>query len=338
MPVPASVLWGSGALRLDSTTTMVVVRHSDDRLTRAVARFRGRLESRSGTPLPHALAPAADSASATVRFDVANAGQLVQSVDEDEGYSIVVDSVHATLQSTTVVGALRGMETLVQLLTLRDGHYELPAVFIQDVPRYRWRGLLVDVGRHFIPIEGIKRTLDGMAAVKLNVLHWHLTDDQGFRVQSKRYPKLQALGSDGEFYTQEQIGDVVAYARDLGIRVVPEFDMPSHSTTWFIGYPQFASIPGKYEIVRTFGGGTASFDPTREETYRFIDRFIGEMVTLFPDPYWHVGGDEVTDAHWNRSARVRAYKRRNKMRTNDELQAYFNHRLTTILSKYKKRM
>jgi hexosaminidase len=275
---------------------------------------------------------------ATLRIQVARAGQAVQSIDEDEGYSLVVDSVHATLHAETVVGALRGMETVVQLLTLRDGRYVLPAVTVTDAPRFRWRGLLIDVGRHFIPVEGIKRTLDGMAAVKLNVLHWHLTEDQGFRVESKRYPKLQTLGSDGEFYTQEQIREVVGYARDRGIRIVPEFDMPSHSTTWFIGYPQLASIPGKYQIVRTYGAGDASFDPTREETYHFIDRFIGEMVPLFPDPYWHVGGDEVTDKHWNKSARVRAFKRRRKMRKNDQLQAYFNQRLTAILRKYKKRM
>ena len=275
---------------------------------------------------------------ASLRLDVRRGSQAVQSIDDDESYSLVVDSAHATLNAQTVVGALRGMETVVQLLTLRDGQYVLPAVTIEDTPRFRWRGLLVDVGRHFIPVEGIKRTLDGMAAVKLNVLHWHLTDDQGFRVESKRYPRLHTLGSDGEFYTQAQVRDVVAYAHDRGIRVVPEFDMPSHSTTWFIGYPRLASIPGKYQIVRTFGPGEASFDPSREQTYHFIDRFVGEMAPLFPDAYWHVGGDEVTARHWNRSASVRAFKRQRKFRTNNDLQAYFNRRLTTILTKYKKRM
>jgi len=336
MPVPASLTWGTGALRLDSTATIAVVRHSDDRLLRAIARFRGRLERRLGAPLPHVAEPTASSA--TFRLDVRGAGEDVQSISEDESYTLEVDTSHVTLKAATVVGAIRGMETLIQLLKQRDGRYEFPAVSINDTPRFPWRGLLVDVGRHFIPVEGIKRTLDGMSAVKLNVLHWHLTDDQGFRVESKRYPKLQTLGSDGDYYTHEQITDVVAYARDRGIRVVPEFDMPGHSTTWFIGYPQFASIPGTYDIVRTYGVGDASFDPTHPGTYQFIDRFIGEMAPLFPDEYWHVGGDEVTDKHWNQSPTVRAYKRAHKIRTNDQLQAIFNRRLTTILTKYKKRM
>lgn len=336
MPVPAVIEWRGGALRLDSATTMGLVRPGDERLQRAVVRLRGRIESRLGVPLPGELHR--DTLKATLRFDVAGPGQAIQSTDEDESYTLVVDSVHATLTAATVVGALRGMETLVQLVRLRNGRYELPAVVVRDAPRFRWRGLLVDVSRHFIPVEGIKRTLDGMAAVKLNVLHWHLTDDQGFRVESERLPKLHTLGSDGLFYTREQIRDVVAYARDRGIRVVPEFDMPGHSTTWFIGYPQYASIPGKYDIVRTFGWGTASFDPTREETYRFIDRFIGEMAPLFPDRYWHVGGDEVADKHWNQSARIRRYKRQHGMRNNDDLQAAFNRRLTSILTKYRKRV
>lgn len=336
MPVPASLTWGTGSLRLDSTATIAVVRHSDDRLLRAIARFRGRLERRLGAPLPRALEPSA--AVATFRIDVRGAGEAVQSIDEDESYALDVDTARVMLQATTVVGAMRGMETLIQLLEQRDGRYEIPAVTINDAPRFPWRGLLVDVGRHFIPVEGIKRTLDGMSAVKLNVLHWHLTDDQGFRVESKRYPKLQTLGSDGDYYTHEQISEIVAYARDRGIRVVPEFDMPGHSTTWFIGYPQLASIPGTYEIVRTYGAGAASFDPTHPETYQFIDRFIGEIAPLFPDAYWHVGGDEVTDRHWNQSPAVRSYKRAHKIRTNDQLQAIFNRRLTTILAKYKKKM
>jgi hexosaminidase len=182
----------------------------------------------------------------------------------------------------------------------------------------------------------IERTLDGMAAVKLNVLHWHLSDDQGFRVESKRYPRLHRLGSDSLFYTQKEIQTVVAYARDRGIRVVPEFDMPGHSTSWFVGYPHLASLPGPFEITRTFGIGGAAFDPTRAEVYTFIDRFVGEMASLFPDPYWHMGGDEVIARHWNTS-RIRAFKRRNGYRTNADLQAYFTRRVARILANHEKR-
>jgi hexosaminidase len=174
--------------------------------------------------------------------------------------------------------------------------------------------------------------------VKLNVFHWHLSEDQGFRVESKRYPRLHTMGSDGLYYTQAQIREVVAYARDRGIRVVPEFDMPGHSTAWFVGYPSLASLPGKYEIWRGFGVGAAAFDPTKESVYTFIDRFVGEMATLFPDRYWHVGGDEVVGRHWNENPNIRAFRRRNGMRTNADLQAYFNRRLTRILTKHGRRL
>ena len=164
---------------------------------------------------------------------------------------------------------------------------------ILDTPRFRWRGLPLDVCRHFESVDMVKRTLDGMSVVKMNVLHWHLSEDQGFRVESKRFPKLQELGSDGSFYTQAQIRDVVAYAADRGIRVVPEFDMPGHSTAWFVGYPQLASGPGPYSVGHDFGVFRAVMDPTRESTYQFLSSFIAEMVPLFPDRYRHIGGDEV---------------------------------------------
>jgi hexosaminidase len=269
---------------------------------------------------------------------VAAAGQRVQGVDEDESYRLDVTPSGATLRAPTVVGAMRGIETLLQLVTSDATTHFLPEVAIDDRPRFPWRGLLVDVGRHFMPVEQIKKTLDGMAMVKLNVLHWHLSEDQGFRVESLRFPKLHQLGSDGEYYTQAQLRDVVAYARDRGIRVVPEFDMPGHSTAWFVGYPQYTTRPGPIGIRREWGGADAIFDPTREEVYTFIDRFIGEMVRIFPDRYWHIGGDEVEGKHWNANRRIVAWRRRRGFRTNQELQAYFNRRLTTILRKYDRRM
>ena len=131
---------------------------------------------------------------------------------------------------------------------------------------------MIDCSRHWMPVEVIERNLDAMAAVKLNVLHWHLSDDQGFRVESKRFPKLQQLGSDGHFYTQDEVRHVIAYARDRGIRVVPEFDIPGHTTSWFVGYPELASAPGPYPIERKWGIFQPTMDPAREETYKFLDQ------------------------------------------------------------------
>jgi hexosaminidase len=186
-----------------------------------------------------------------------------------------------------------------------------------------------------MPVEVIKRNLEAMAAVKLNVLHWHLSEDQGFRVESKRYPKLQELGSNGDYYTQDQIRDIVSYARDLGIRVIPEFDMPGHSTAWFLGYPELASGPGPFAV----GDRNLSvMDPSKESTYDFLDGFIGEMTQLFPDPYFHIGGDEVSPRAWNQSESIQAFATEHGLKDAPAIQVYFNQRLLKILHKYGKTM
>ena len=188
----------------------------------------------------------------------------------------------------------------------------MPAISIDDSPRFPWRGLMIDVSRHFIPLDVLKRNLDGMAAVKLNVFHWHLSDNQGFRVESKKFPKLHELGSDGLYYTQDEVRDLIAYARERGIRVVPEFDMPGHSTAWFVGYPELASGPGPYEIERKWGVFDPAMDPTREETYKFLDEFIGEMARLFPDQFFHIGGDEVNGKQWDANPKIQAVHARTR--------------------------
>jgi hexosaminidase len=194
----------------------------------------------------------------------------------------------------------------------------------------------LDVSRHWIPVAVVERNLDAMAAVKLNVFHWHLSDDQGFRVESKRFPKLQQMGSDGNFYTQAEVRQVVAYAADRGIRVVPEFDMPGHTTAWLVGYPELASAPGPYAIERKWGVFPPLLDPSREATYSFLDAFIGEMAGLFPDAYFHVGGDEVEDTQWQKSSSIQAFARGHHLANSRELQGYFTQRLQEILKKHGK--
>jgi hexosaminidase len=334
MPMPAEITLGPARLRLDSTFAVRIAGYQDPRLERAVLRATIRLAARIGQP----VRPIGDSAGPGLAIRVKGAGQAVQTPDEDESYRLTVGSAGAELEAPTVVGALRGLETWLQLVAADSAGFYLPQATIVDRPRFRWRGLLVDAGRHFMPPETIRRTLDGMAMVKLNVLHWHLSDDQGFRVESRRYPRLHQLGSDGQYYTRDEVRDLVAYARDRGIRVVPEFDMPGHATSWFVGYPQYASAPGPYTIERRFGVFDPTFDPTRESTYQFIEGFVSEMVTLFPDPYWHIGGDEVNGRQWNQSPAIRRFKREHHLKDNDALQAYFNERLAVILKRHHRRM
>ena len=336
MPVPSSVTVREGALVLDSTFSVAVVHHTDARLERAIVRMIPRLEFRTGIPMSGAVSH--DSAGATLVIDCDGPGEAVQGVDEDESYSIESNSNSIRLHAATTVGVIRGLETILQLVDADSSRYFIPSVTINDVPRFRWRGLLVDVSRHFEPVSAVERTLDGMSAVKLNVFHWHLSDDQGVRVESKRYPKIQKFATDGQYYTQAQIREVVAYARDRGIRVVPEFDMPGHSNAWFAAYPQYASGTPPYEVGNGYIGYKGVFDPTRESVYRFIDGFIGEMSALFPDAYWHIGGDEVDPTEWKANPRIQKYMQARHIATYPALQVYFNQRMSRILTKHHKKM
>jgi len=185
-------------------------------------------------------------------------------------------------------------------------------------------------------MEVIKRNLDGMEAVKMNVFHWHLSDNQGFRTESRKFPKLHEQGSDGLYYTQEEIRDVVEYARDRGIRVVPEFDMPGHSTAWFVGHPELASGSGPYQVERKWGVFDPAMDPTDEKTYKFLNEFIGEMARLFPDQFFHIGGDEVNGKEWDANPKIQAFKKSHKIKDNAGLQAYFSGRVQDLVAKHKK--
>ena len=346
MPVPASFQPREGRLRIDSAFA-VGTEHasSDGRLDRGVARFLRRMEQHTGLTLGNRQQAAGRQEATGSRqqatglvVTVAGPGEAVQSPDENESYTLDITPDGARLDAPTTVGALRGLETLLQLVESDSAGWFLPGVRIDDAPRFPWRGLLIDVGRHFEPAEVIKRQLDAMAAVKLNVLHWHLSEDQGFRVESRRYPLLHRRGSDGQFYTQAEIRDVVSFARDRGIRVVPEFDMPGHATAWFVGYPELASGKGPFSIERRFGVFAPTFDPTREAIYQFLDGFIGEVAGLFPDKYWHIGGDEVEGSQWRGNPSIREFMRTNRLADNEALQAHFNGRMSVILTRHGKRM
>jgi hexosaminidase len=295
-----------------------------------------RIEGRTVMELARGLSN--DANSATLLVDSGGPGKDVPSVEEDESYTLEISDRRATLKAPTTIGILHGLETFLQLLDSdRDGYF-IPSVSIQDKPRFPWRGLLIDVARHFQPIEVLKRNLDAMAAVKLNVLHWHLTEDQGFRIESKKFPRLHQLGSDGNFYTQEEAREIIAYARERGIRVVPEFDMPGHATAWLVGHPELGSAPGPYTIERGAGIFEPALDPTREEVYKFLDQLLGEMAALFPDAYMHIGGDENEGKQWDRNPKIQTFMKEKGFKDHHALQTYFNQHLLQILKKHGKIM
>src|ERR1700691_4241526 len=243
MPVPSSITRGEGTFTVTaagggpSTFNYNYGQTHDARLEAAVRRDMVRLGRTCGGEVLRSTIDHPSPTQASLLINVAGPGEPVQTIDEDESYQLQVTGQGATLTAATDLGAMHGLERLLQLATMDHGACVLPAVTIKDVPRFRWRGFTLDVSRHFEPVGAVERTLDGMAAAKLNVFHWHLSDDQGFRAESKKFPKLTEVASEGEYYTQDQLREVVAYARARGIRVVPEFDMPGHGSSWIMAYP-----------------------------------------------------------------------------------------------------
>jgi hexosaminidase len=333
MPMPTSLQPGAGRLPVDQSFSVAITGFKDAALERGTHRFVAQLSLQTGMLLNPKLI---DSPSPTLLIRAVHSGERVQRLSEDESYELLISESGAKLTAPGPLGVLHGLQTFLQLVETTASGFSVPVVTIKDTPRFAWRGLLIDVGHRFIPLDVLKRNLDGMAAVKMNVLHWHLYDNEGFRIESKRFPKLQEAGSDGLYYTQDEIREFVAYAHDRGIRVVPEFEMPGHSRSLFVGYPELASGPGPYKIEP--GGIDAIMDPTREEIYKFIDTFIEEMAKLFPDDYFHIGGDEVNGNQWTANPKIQAFMRSHGMKTNQDLQAYFNQRLQKILSKHRKIM
>ncbi len=321
MPMPAEITLDRGVLPVSGSFRVSVSGCSDPLAQRAVTRFLTRMSKRAGA----SLATAENGAAMQVRCGA---------VADDESYTVRSSDTSALLSAPGPLGILRGLETVLQLTTEKG----IATATISDRPRYKWRGFMLDVCRHFMPLDAVKRQIDGMAAVKLNVFHWHLSDDQGVRVESKVYPRLQTHASDGKYYTQAQIRELVEYARERGIRVVPEFDVPGHASAIIAAYPSLGSARGPATIARTWNMLNGVLDPTREEVYTFIERFFGEMATLFPDSHFHMGGDEVNAKVWRSNPKIQAFARKEGLTGRMGLHNYFTGRVGAILRKLDRTM
>ncbi|WP_188547160.1 beta-N-acetylhexosaminidase [Hymenobacter qilianensis] len=342
LPVPAQVKWGASRFALKNTWRIQLnAPATPDSAVRAAAqRMSTWLIQQTDAKR---LAPEFTSSGAadlTIRY-----GQVGHmEAGDEERYSLRVTPAGIALDAPTSLGALRGLETLRQLLTKDKKNFYFPEVDITDQPRFGWRGLLIDAARHFMPVAVIKRNLDGMAAVKLNVMHWHLSDDQGFRVESKTLPRLHEVGSEGQYYTQAQVREVLRYAAARGIRVIPEFDMPGHATSWLAAYPVLASNDSTYGVAQRWGVLNIAMDPTRETTYQLLDTLIGEMGALYPDPYFHIGGDENDGRQWRRNPRIVEFMKQKGFMTakgqpdKHALQTYFNRRILESVTARGKKM
>ncbi len=337
LPLPSSVEMGQGFLALNAQFRAGFSGSHDARLDAAFDRFLTRLDQQCGD-IRRSQHGASQTSAALFDVQVAGPGAVVQGVDEDESYQLKVTASQATLTAATDVGAMHGMETFLQLVEMESGGCRVRAVAIDDRPRFQWRGFMLDVIRHFEPVDEIEHTLDGMAIGKLNVFHWHLSDDQAFRAESLKFPKLTENASGGLYYTQGQLREVVAYARARGIRVVPEFDIPGHSSSTALAYPEIGSGEDLKELPIVYDAPRAELDPSNEKTYKFVDTFVGEMSEIFPDAYFHIGGDETEGKAWLANPRIKSFMEKKGFKTTAELQAYFNQRLLPILKKHGKRM
>ena len=337
MPVPQLLKANGSRCRVSKSFTISVKGKPGGRVYKEASRALRRLDNRMGFFFKQGNIDSKDtSLSASLLIDVKRPANL--SLYEDESYKLSVNTYQTKIIANTDLGAIRALETLQQLLSVDDAGYYFPGVEIEDAPRFPWRGLLLDITLHWMPMDVVKRTLDAMAAVKMNVFHMHLTEDQLFGIESKAYPRLTSVGAEENFYTQENIKEIIAYADQRGIRVVPEFDVPGHCTAMLKAYPQLASVKREYELQRYYGVFDPALDVTKEYTYAFLDTLFTEMSQLFPDEYFHIGGDENTGKDWERSPDVKAYMKQKGMTTYLQLQTEFISRLLPILQKNKKKM
>ncbi|WP_428944311.1 beta-N-acetylhexosaminidase [Pantoea sp. FN060301] len=334
MPWPQQVAQpaGGGSLVLDNHFS---VRVDGDSLDEAVLRLRQRVGLQTGWEMmPQATSPAKPTMLIVIQQRV----DPLPQPDSDESYSLKVSGDGIRLEAPTRFGALHGMETLLQLVENTPTNSAIPFVEIHDSPRFPWRGILIDSSRHFMPLETIRRQIDGIAAARMNVFHWHLTDDQGWRFASKHFPQLQEKGSDGLFYTQQEMKGIVKYAADRGVRVVPEIDLPGHATALAAAMPELISAPGPWQIERGWGVFKPLLDPSNEKVYDFIDTLTGEVAAVFPDPWLHIGGDEVDASQWKASAKIQRFMQEKGLKDEHALQAWFNQRVEKILEKHQRKM
>ncbi|MEO5999735.1 MAG: family 20 glycosylhydrolase [Chitinophagaceae bacterium] len=338
MPVPQQLKINGLHLTITNKFSVSIIGNPALRIYGEASRFIRRLSEKTGFFLDKQgfVTPGDNNPSAPLLIKIQRPGSL--NVSENESYTLEINERQVILEAPTDLGAIHGLETLLQLISVDNNSYYFPGLTIHDEPRFPWRGMLLDVALHFMPVDMVKRTLDGMAAVKLNVLHLHLCNDQGFRVESKVFPRLQQVASDGLFYTQEDIKEIIRYAGQRGIRIVPEFVVPAHTTAILTAFPELASVKRNYSLERYFGVFDPVLDPTNEKVWVFLDKLYAEMTALFPDTYFHIGGDENTGKDWENTPHIKAYMKAHGMKEYMDLQTAFNKRLLPILKKYHKTM
>lgn len=354
MPWPQNVVVNDGNFTLSKNFKVNITGNPNPRIFGAATRFLRRLDGRAGIFFEQGyISKLNEVPNAELQINCEKSGKI--GLYEDESYSLDIKSSKITINATSDLGALHGLETLLQLLQNDSKTFYFPVSQISDFPRFTWRGLMLDASRHFQPVDVVKRNLDALAAMKMNVFHWHLVDDQGWRIETKKHPKLIELASDGLYYTQEEIRNIVKYADERGILIVPEIDVPGHASAILTAYPEIGSkvitltggtseknIQGTaittYGIERNAGIFSPTLDPTNPKTYKILSELFDEVCPLFPGAYFHIGGDENEGKDWDANPKIQEFKKKNNLKTNHELQTYFTMQLAPMLKKHGKQL
>ena len=360
VPYPNHLEAGRGTYRVTDRPVTCDSR-TDERTQRAVVGFAARLATVTGGTNPVTVADEVPASG--IRF-------VTDESLPAEGYELNVDGEGIEVRASQFPGFLYALQSFEQLLPAAvygtepapDAAWEVPCVKIADAPRFAYRGMHLDVARHFFSVDEVKRYIDVMAIHKLNTLHWHLTDDQGWRIEIKRYPELTAVGSIrkatvvrkewgtydgtpyGGFYTQDEIRDVVKYAADRGVTVIPEIDLPGHMLAALTAYPELGCTGGPYEVWGRWGVADDVLCPGREKTFEFLEGVLTEVMELFPSEYIHIGGDECPKVRWEKCPRCQAKIRQLGLKDDGEhtaehyLQSYVTDRIGKFLAQHGRRI
>ncbi|MFT8896831.1 MAG: family 20 glycosylhydrolase [Acetobacter sp.] len=338
MPIPSAISWQG------------IEEKTCDQIKISWHGAHGPMLERASERLLHSLhlASRSDKKQTTCSLEIRSKDDPAYlAIGERENYRLTIHQGKIALNAEGPAGVLHGFATLVQLAGSTPDSVSFRDVTISDAPRFRWRGLMIDVARHFMSVSALKRQIDAMELTKLNVLHLHLSDGSAFRVESQLFPRLQAVSSHGQYYTQDEIRDLVAYAAERGIRVVPEFDVPGHALAVLEAYPQLAAQPLPAANAACTGGSACiagsnannpALDPTKPETLDFVEKLFMEMMHLFPDAYFHAGGDEVVASQWTGNPQIASYMKVHNYPDASALQGEFTAKIQAFLAGQGKTM
>ena len=348
IPKPLTMKKESGSFTLSASTTIVAV---DADLKRIAEMLAEQLRVSTGLPLP-VEANGSRSGSNAIRLALVTDKRL-----GEEGYRLQVTKRQVTIEALKPAGVFYGVQTLLQLLppevekrqVAAGVNWSIPGVRIEDNPRFVWRGMHLDVGRHFFSKDSVKRYIDMIASYKMNTFHWHLTEDQGWRIEVKKYPRLASVAAwrsetmgngvpHGGFYTQDDVREIVQYAKDRFITVVPEIEMPGHSQAALAAYPDLSCSGGPFKVATEWGIINDVFCAGNEKTFKFIEDVLDEVIALFPGTFFHIGGDECPKLRWSNCKRCQDRIAALGLKNEEELQSYFIKRVEGMLSARGKRL